>query len=111
MFASLQRFDRNLDVPMVGRRDTHDINIIAIEQFAIIAVDIRFAISDFLVTGRALGMATVDVGNGNDISELGVTFAITRAHSTKSDPSDQRPVVLGFVCERLLRPREISDRR
>lgn len=47
VFAGLHRLDRQLGVPVVGRDDRHDVDVLAVENAAIIAVDIGLRMRPF----------------------------------------------------------------
>ena len=48
IFAGLRRFDHQTAVPMVGRRDNHGVNVLAVEEAAIFASGVNVLLQHFL---------------------------------------------------------------
>ncbi len=94
VFSGQQGLDRNLDVPMIGSRDADHIDVAAIKQLAIVAVDIRLALANAFIILCSFGVLLVNIGDRHDVSETGVPFAVTATHTAKTDAANDRPIVL-----------------
>ena len=79
---------------MIGCRNADHIDVVAIKQLAIIAVDVRFALADAFIILCPFGMFFVDIGDRHDVSESGVPLAITATHPAKTDAANDRPIIL-----------------
>ena len=82
--------DHHLRVPVVGRADRHHVDILAIEQLAVVFEDQRRA-----AEGRAglLADMAIDVGDGHNIAVRAGLLGNHRALVPHPDRSDAEPVV------------------
>jgi hypothetical protein len=89
VFAGHQGFDRDFDVPVVGRTDTDDIDVLAIEDSAVIAADHGVVATDTAAFGiQTLGVLQIDVAQGDDIATHFVRARVTAAHPATADLRD-----------------------
>ncbi len=92
VFAGLHGFDGDLRVPMIGRDDRHHFDVFAVEQLAIVAIDIGLPAGLFLA---ALGVLLVDVADGHDVAVLADSADESAGPTIAgADAAHQRPVVL-----------------
>ena len=61
VLASFQGFNRNLDVPVVGRDDAHHVDVVPLEHPTVVLVSVCFASTDARVFLRAVNAPSVDV--------------------------------------------------
>ena len=90
MLARLQGLDRDLHVPMIGRDNAHDVDVVAVQHLAIVAVDVGLALADFGIVPGLFRMAPVDVAHRHDVAEAVVVVRIAHAHAADADTADNR---------------------
>lgn len=78
--------------PVVRRADRHDVDILAIQQLAIVFVDRR--LGGFQALPQALGVGTVDVAEGHDVAVAGGRGRVAAAHPAVADTADGVAIVL-----------------
>ena len=72
VLAGLEGLDGDFDVPVVYGVDAHQVDVVAIENLAVVAVGVGLALASFRVILGVVGTARVNVADGHDIGELGV---------------------------------------
>jgi len=92
ILAGAHRRDGDGGVPVVGRADGDDLDVLAVQQLAVVLVDRALAL---VSGGESFGMAAVDVANKHDAAELAGCVAVGRAFSAHTDRADAQLVVRG----------------
>ena len=87
--------DADLGVPVVGRADDHGVDVLAVEELAVVFVDVGLFLADALVVLGFFGVAAVDVADGQEIAVVHGAASIARALAAGADQAEPRPVVLG----------------
>ena len=93
VLAGPERGDRDRGVPVVGRADRDDVDVVAIEQLAVVFVDVALARADLLVVAGGLGVRAIDVAEGQDVAILLDRPGIPLAHASVANAADPRPLV------------------
>ncbi len=70
--------DADLGVPVVGRADDDGVDILAIEELAVVLVDVGLPLADATVGLGLLGVALVDVADGQEVAVLGGPAGVAR---------------------------------
>ena len=100
VFSCVHRFDGDFRVPVVGRRDHHCINVLPVEDFAIILVGVGFP---FLGLFRLLDIGTqhisVHIGKRREVGKLERLAGDRPALISKADGGEDRTVVGRVVPE------------
>ena len=89
VLAGQHRFDGDLDVPMVGRPDGHDVHVLAIQDLAIVGKDLALAV---VLGGKSLGVSAIDVRTGHHHAFAARVMADPAAAATNADRSDSQLV-------------------
>ena len=93
VFARFERFNGDLNVPVVRRHDADDVDVFAIENTAIVGAGERLTVADPLFTDRLSRMAAVDVAANEDVAESVVGPCVSLSHPAESDTADPRTIV------------------
>ena len=109
MLAGLEGLDGDLHVPVVGGDDADDVDVLALENLAIIAGGVGFPLADVGILTGPRRVAVVDVTDSKDVTELGVLLGVAGAHRTGADAADPGAVVGGIVGECFRGPGEGRD--
>jgi hypothetical protein len=81
-------------VPVVGGADRDGLDVLAVEDFVIVLVDLAFA---FKTLGEVVGVAQVDVGTSDHVAQFGRLVADVGAATADSDGSHDEFVALGVI--------------
>ena len=84
VLARLHGVDADLGVPVVGRADDHGVDVLAVEELAVVLVDVGLALADALVVLGLLGVALVDVADGQEVA------VVRRARGRRPSPGRRR---------------------
>src|SRR4029077_4764790 len=68
IFAGAHGVDADLGMPVVGRADDDGVDILAVNQLAVVFVDVGFLFADVLVVLGLFGVAAVDVADGEKVA-------------------------------------------
>ena len=110
MLASLQGFDRDLHVPVIGSHNADDIDVVTFQNFSIVAIGVSHALAEFRVVLSPIGMPTVDIAHGQDVTEIGVLMCIACPHASDADTSNAWTGIGRLVGERRLAPGKEGQR-
>ena len=110
MFASFQCLNGNLDMPVVRRDDTNNINIIPFQNFSIVTVRIRLTFANTTIFLGSFSVPGIDITNCQDVAKSGVPTGITRTHATHAHAANSGSVVLRLVGKCFFCPGKVRDR-
>jgi hypothetical protein len=79
-------------VPMIGRAVYDHVDVVAFEQLAIVAIDVRFAVESLL---GPVGVSAIEVADCYHVAEFGRVADIAQTASTHANGPDQGPIVFG----------------
>ena len=108
MLAGLQRLDGNLHVPMVGSHHTHDVNVLPLQNFAVVAVHVGLALADVGMVLGLLGMFGIDITDGHNVAEPRVFARVTLPHAAHTNAPDDRSIIGRVIGDRGPTPTKIG---
>ena len=105
--------DADLGVPVVGRADDHGVDVVAVEELAVVFVDVGLALADAIVLLGFFGVAAVDVADRQEVAVVRGAASIAGALAAGADQAEPRPVVLGpgLVGQSAAEGREEGEKR
>ena len=103
VLASLQGLDGNFYVPGIARHDAHDIDVLSLQNLAVVAVGICLALADGIVIFCGLSPSAVHVAHRYDIAKRRVCLRIAHAHRACADAADPKPVAGRLVGKGIRR--------
>jgi len=109
MLASQQCLNGDFDVLVIRCCNANDIDILTIKQITIVTVNICFTFPDPSISICSLRMPLADVSNCNNITETSMLPTVTASHSTKSNATYTRSIILGLIRKYFFSPRKISS--
>ncbi len=96
VFSSLKSLDRDLGMPVIGRHDTDDLDVLPFKNLSIVFVSFCFPLPDIGVFTSPGKMIGVEITNGHDVTKTIVIMGITRSHSAESNTADEWPFIGRF---------------
>jgi hypothetical protein len=82
---------------MIRGHDTHNIDIVPIEDIAVIFVGVCFALPDFVMMFRSICVTGVNVTDRYDIAKLRVPHGVSGPHTSGSNAANLRAIISRFV--------------
>ena len=103
VLAGSQRGQTDSRVPMIRRADRDDVDVLPVEQLAVLTEDIRLAAEQILV--EIAGAIRVHIAQRDDIAVTFDRVRIASPHAAVADAADFGPFVwrLGFLSQRAIR--------
>ena len=95
VLARLHGVDADLGVPVVGRADDDGVDVLAVEELAVVLVDVGLPFADVLVSLARSACRLVDVADGEEVAVAGGPPGVARALATGADQAEAGPIVLG----------------
>ena len=109
MFACFESFNRLFNVPVVRGHDADDVDVVALENFAVVRVSVGFVVADGWVFNGLVDVFLINITNRHDVTELGMLLRIALAHAANANATDPRAIVFRDVRKRWLTPSKIRN--
>ena len=96
-------------MPVVGCHDADDIDVVPLQNLAIVAVSVGFAFSNLVVVAGSIGVIRVHIANGQDVTEARVLTGVAGSHTAHTDAANAWSRVGFVVSEGGSTPRKIRN--
>ena len=91
ILVRLQRVDCDFRMPMIGRSNDDDVNVLVVERLAIVSMNCGFATKALFGAGTS---STIDVANGQHITIAGCSSYDCSTPPAVADERDSESIVL-----------------
>ena len=109
MLACLQRFDGNLHVPVIWRNDANDVDVISLENLAVVGVRVGLTLAELVVVLGSFCMPRINIADSENVTKPRVSMSVSGPHASDADAADSWAIILFLISERFLRPREVRQ--
>jgi hypothetical protein len=106
VLACLKGFDRNLHMPVIGGDHANNVDVITIEHMPVVTVGVSLTLADSVVVLGTVGVAAINVTDGNDIAEVRMPLSVAGSHASHADTADHWAVSRCLVGKRPVGPRK-----
>ncbi len=108
VLPGLQRFNRDLHVPVVRGHDAHDVDVVPLQHPPVVPIRIRATLANALVVLRLSRMVGIHVTHGQDVTKPLMVRRVSLTHTPHTHTADPQPVVGGGTGERGASPGKIG---